>query len=107
MRTLVILVVCVACNGDHDPDAYVGATCRDDRDCADECLRGSDYPGGFCTLACRDDRDCPDDAICVDRDGFVCLYACDVDADCDFLGPYRCKDEQDWTGRNVGACLGD
>jgi hypothetical protein len=109
MRALVIAALAVAgivACGSDGPDELVGATCRDDLDCVDACLRGGDYPGGFCTVACRDDRDCPSDTICTDRNGSVCLYPCEIDRHCDFLGPYRCRDARDSFGRAVGVCLG-
>lgn len=107
LATLLTFLPLAACGGD-DLDAAVGATCSDDRECEERCMRGDDYPGGFCTLSCRDDRDCANGAICVDRENGICLFQCDINEDCDFLGPqYRCRDDDDFAGRPVGVCLGN
>ena len=109
MARLVVVflsTVVLGCHGDPVSDV-VGAACRDDRDCAQICERGGDFPGGHCTVACRDDRDCTVDSICVDVDGGICLFPCAVDRDCDLLGTsYVCKDRKDTFDRTVGVCLG-
>jgi hypothetical protein len=60
----------------------VGGSCRDSRDCAERCVRGSDFPGGTCTVDCRDDRDCPASTYCIDVSGGICLLDCYDDRDC-------------------------
>ena len=59
-------------------DDVVGGACRDDRDCAERCLEGRDFPDGTCTVDCRDDRDCPGGTYCVDKAGGVCLVAAHI-----------------------------
>ena len=104
---LFALVLAAGCGGDEDVDDVVGASCRNDRDCADLCEGGPDFPGGFCTLACRDDLDCTSDTICTETHGGVCLYTCSVDSHCDFLGiDYGCRDKNDVAGNRVGVCMG-
>lgn len=113
MKTLIAisLLLCAlgACGGDGVVvDEVVGATCIDDRDCAELCERGGEFPGGFCTLSCRDDLDCPSDTLCAGVRGNICMYQCEIDIDCDFLGRnYFCVDEPDFAGRLVGVCMGD
>ena len=107
MRLAFAVVLFAAACGGPDVDEYVGATCIDDRDCRDSCETGGDFPGGFCTLSCIDDRDCPSDTICAEVHGGVCMFPCDVHADCDFLGRgYACRDRDDWAGVRVGVCIG-
>ncbi len=63
-------------------DGGAGATCRDDRDCANPlfcCEDSGNCGGGMCTIECRGDRDCPIDMLC-EHD--LCFYACDGDRDC-------------------------
>jgi hypothetical protein len=108
MKRWLVLVILVACSGGPRVDEVVGASCIDGRDCADLCLRGGDFPGGFCSLSCRDDRDCPSDTICANVAGGVCLFPCDLRADCDFLGArYTCKERRDTFDRRVRVCIGD
>ena len=102
-----LAVVIAACSGGVDADGVVGAACRDDRDCAERCETGGDFPGGFCTVRCIDDGDCPSDTYCVDTHGGVCLFACDVNEDCDFLGrAYQCRDKDDFADRPIAVCFG-
>jgi hypothetical protein len=101
-------VLALAACHDSGPDAEVGGACIDDRDCAERCERGGDFPGGFCTLSCIDDRDCPVDTICAEVEGGVCLYPCELHADCDFLGrDYFCRDRRDTFDRPILVCMGD
>ncbi len=74
----------VGVNGD-----LVGGSCRDNRDCEEDCLSGKDYPGGMCSVACRDSRDCPNDTVCSNKDGGVCMLLCRYDDDC--RRDYDCK----------------
>lgn len=107
MRLALSTLLFVAACGGTPVDEYVGASCRDDRDCRERCETGGEFPGGFCTLSCFDDRDCPSDTICTDVKGGVCMYPCDISADCDFLGrEYSCRDRDDWDGVRVGVCIG-
>jgi hypothetical protein len=106
-HVLVLALLAIGCGGSDAPDDVVGATCRDDRDCVDLCEGGGDFPGGFCTLRCSDDIDCTDDTLCADTHGGVCLYPCDRDSNCDFLGrDYGCRDKVDFNGLIVGVCMG-
>jgi len=106
MKRAWIIVCLVACHGDS-VDETVGATCRDDLDCSERCEGGGDFPDGFCTLSCIDDLDCPSDTLCADVHGGVCVFACERDAHCDFLGPhYVCREKRDFIDRRVFVCLG-
>ncbi len=81
-----LLALGAACGG-SDVSRAVGARCDDSSECDDRCLLlDADFPGGFCTLSCDDDADCPDDARCVEDEGGVCLFACEAEPGCDFLG---------------------
>jgi hypothetical protein len=73
----------------HDP-GVVGGSCDHDRECADLCVEGKDFPDGTCTVECRDDRDCPGYAACVKKEGGICLPLCDHDGDC--REKYSCQD---------------
>jgi hypothetical protein len=104
--TAIACVLGFGCGGDPVSDV-VGASCRDDLDCAERCERGRDFPGGFCTVSCRDDLDCTADSICTDVAGGVCLFPCENDRDCDPLGlDYVCKQRRDTFDRTVFVCLG-
>jgi hypothetical protein len=101
------LVFMLGCGGDP-VDEVVGAACFDDRDCAERCETGGDFPGGFCTLSCFDDGDCTSDSICTDVEGGVCLFQCEFNSDCDFLGrAYSCRERRDTFDRRVFVCLGN
>jgi hypothetical protein len=87
------LAVGSACGGEsvgHEGDV-VGGPCRDNADCADQCLRGDDFPDGTCSVPCRDDFDCPSGTACIDTEGGVCLLLCNFDSDC--RRGYDCDDE--------------
>jgi hypothetical protein len=95
MRSAIIAVVgvwLVACQ-QQDVTREVGARCDDSLECDQRCLRaGNGYPGGFCTVACEARSECPGDTTCADREGGVCLFECDGDDDCGFLGAgWRCE----------------
>jgi hypothetical protein len=84
----------------------VGGSCRDDRDCYDQCVEGGDFPGGTCTVPCRDDRDCPDFTWCVDKKGGVCLLDCRDWRDC--RPDYDCKDtNREGAGGKIAVCIKD
>ena len=88
MRHVLIAVLLVGCNDGHrldQIDPTIGATCSSDRDCADRCYLGGDFPGGFCSLTCASDRDCSTDAFCMQIQGGVCMYSC-PEFDCARLG---------------------
>ena len=107
LLAVAVLTPLAACH-DDGPDDVVGASCRDDYDCYDRCEQGSEFPDGFCTLSCRDDRDCTSDTICVDERDGICLYTCDLDRHCDFLGGgYYCYGRTDIYGDSVGVCIGE
>jgi hypothetical protein len=81
-----------ACGGGVGNDGtLVGGPCATDRDCAELCARGGDFPGGTCTVPCLDDRDCPSDTACIDKEGGICLLLCHFDTDC--RPGYECEDE--------------
>ncbi len=102
---LSALLSLTACPGNvgHDSDV-VGGSCRDDRDCAERCVKGGKFPGGTCTVGCDDDRDCPDGTWCIDEAGGVCLLACEYDGDC--RGGYECKDkDREGAGGREAVCI--
>lgn len=87
------------------PDGgLVGGGCRDDRDCAERCIGGGDFPGGTCTVDCHDDRDCPDGTWCIHTNGGVCLLGCAYDEDC--RGGYECRDtDREGAGGKIDVCI--
>lgn len=108
MRRLLILFFTVFLFGCPAADRSVGAACRDDFDCRDECLE--DWPGGFCTLSCRDDRDCPPTSVCTDTRGGVCLLLCDGDRDCANMlddNDYECRSRRNIDRGNDDVCVPD
>jgi len=81
-----MLATALGCQS-SDVSRAVGARCDDGSECDGRCLGPSDdYPGGFCSLVCDSRSDCPSDTTCADRDGGVCLFTCDDDNGCGFLG---------------------
>ncbi|MCX5745405.1 MAG: hypothetical protein NT062_23245 [Proteobacteria bacterium] len=95
--TITILTSLAACGG-ADVSRDVGARCEKAADCAERCLTGGKWPGGFCTLSCDTDSDCPTDTRCISEEGGVCAYVCNTTPECGFLlGDYVCKDH---------ACVG-
>lgn len=111
MRSLLALVFLVGCGVDSEVNRTVGARCDSKDDCKERCLvDADDYPGGICSVSCLDVRDCPADSACVDDEGGVCLFVCDTDADCEFMGPgWQCKsrDALPDTSGEVMVCRGD
>lgn len=109
MTRLVVLLgallTLTACPEDVGPDGgLVGGSCRDDRDCAEQCVEGGKFPDGTCSVECRDDRDCPDGTWCISEAGGVCLLACGRDADC--RGGYDCKDkDREGAGGREAVCI--
>lgn len=110
MRLLVALCVLVfaACGG-RDPgdiDEVIGAACTSDRNCAERCYLGGEFPDGFCSLPCRSDNDCPIDTYCMEVAGGVCMYACPA-FDCARLGrDWECRDKRRKMGGDVAVCTG-
>jgi hypothetical protein len=111
VRCLITAVVlCLAgCGIDSEVSRSIGARCVSSDDCDDRCLTGPEFPGGFCSLSCDDDADCPGSSICVEREGGVCLYLCEVVADCEFLGDgWECVgDAARPGGEDVLVCRAD
>jgi hypothetical protein len=93
LAPLVLAFGFVHCNEGVGLDGdVVGGPCRGNRDCAERCLRGGDFPGGTCTVDCRDDRDCPASTYCIDVSGGVCLLDCYDRHDC--RRDYRCRNKR-------------
>lgn len=107
----VLLCALLACGGDEETSTLLGADCNDSADCDERCLGPSnDYPDGLCSLDCSVNLDCPDGSDCIDKEGGVCLYLCEIDEDCKFLGPdWICRDENLREDQNVqsAVCLGN
>jgi len=108
LRALLLVVVLAGCAEDTlGPD--IGGRCQSNSECSQRCLPHNDYPGGFCTLACDDDRGCTRGAICMAREGGVCLFPCAAEAECAFLGQgWVCEVLSSKTGepRQRGVCIG-
>jgi hypothetical protein len=107
LRVAILIALGAACTG-ADVSRTLGARCDRADECDERCLTGGPYPGGFCSVSCDDDGACPSDASCVADDGGVCLFACDADPDCVFLGEgWRCdsRDHQGGGGQ-VMVCRG-
>ncbi len=103
------LLALVGCQS-PDVSRSLGARCTTASECDDRCLPPSaGYPDGFCTADCSSSQGCPDGAICADREGGVCLIACNFDDDCAFLGTgWTCKDTNSQGGAaKVKVCRGD
>lgn len=96
MRSAVIAIIAAmlfACQGDTAVTREVGARCDLSSECDERCLTPSaTYPDGFCSISCNSRDECPDTTTCADRDGGVCLFECDENTDCNFLGVgWRCE----------------
>ncbi|HEY0476286.1 MAG TPA: hypothetical protein VGD37_02125 [Kofleriaceae bacterium] len=88
MRSAILAIVgaLVACQH-SDVSREIGARCDSASECDERCLGpGNTYPGGFCSIACGGRDECPGATTCADRDGGVCLFTCQVETDCTFLG---------------------
>ena len=94
MRTAIIAIIgaaLAACQS-SDVSRALGARCDTQAECNERCLTGSAYPGGFCTTFCATHDACPGGATCADREGGICLFECQRDSDCTFLGRgWGCK----------------
>jgi hypothetical protein len=106
VRILLVLAL-VACQS-SDVSRKLGARCDTNSECAQTCLSGGDWPGGFCSISCDTDANCPSDARCIDENGGVCAFACAADPDCTFLGAgYTCKAvDTHPQGTQVTVCRG-
>ena len=93
-KTLALWGALFAACQHSDVSRQIGARCDRSADCDERCLVPSaDYPGGFCTISCSDRSECPSDTTCADREGGVCLFVCESDPDCTFLGVgWQCQD---------------
>jgi hypothetical protein len=103
---LLLSMVASAC-GDDDGDhrGSFGDGCADDRDCAERCVKGGDWPGGMCTYRCNEDRDCPPGTACVDKEGGVCAFTCSRSGDCP--AGYGCRStKRESGGGEVLVCRG-
>lgn len=103
-------MVVAACGVDSEVSRTVGARCDTKDDCQERCLvDAEDYPGGICSVSCLDVNDCPGDTACVDDQGGVCLFTCDSNADCEFMGPgWQCapRDALPASSGEVMVCRG-
>ncbi len=86
----------VACQQSAEVSRAVGAMCDEKAECDERCMPPDALtPGGFCTLSCLNDGDCPADTRCADVEGGVCLFACQHDLQCEFLGQdWGCSEEE-------------
>ena len=101
------LLVLAGCQS-ADVSRTLGARCTTASECDERCLPpDSAFPDGFCTVDCTRSVDCPDDAVCADREGGVCLFTCNFDEDCRFLGlGWTCKDTDTLDGGKENVCRG-
>lgn len=110
MRLAALL--CLALTGcvSSDVSRELGARCDDSDECDDRCLTGAQFPDGLCTTTCDDGGDCPGNAACADLAGGVCLFECEDDTHCEFLGDgWRCRVEVEHGGapdEEVTVCVG-
>lgn len=109
-NVLAASALLAACGVDSEVSRQLGARCEAKEDCEEICLApGADFPDGFCTLSCMSDEDCPRRAACADTgEGDVCLFRCQENTHCDFLGAgWACESAprigQDGT---VTVCVG-
>jgi len=112
VRPLLLLsgLALVGCHADVGPTGLtVGASCRDQFDCAagSFCLQDRGFPDGTCTQNCGSDGDCPGDSRCVEVHGGVCLLPCDDADPCTRTG-YACQQlmSHGGAGDTVGVCSG-
>ena len=98
------------CGVDSTVSRTLGARCDGADECDDRCLApGTAFPGGFCSVSCEATADCPAISSCADVDAGVCLYDCDEDLRCAFLGPgWRCQEVplRGSATLKVAVCLG-
>jgi hypothetical protein len=106
---LVTLALLLGACGGHDTgdiDEVIGAACTSDRDCDTRCYLDNDLPGGFCSVSCQSDNDCPDDALCMETNGGMCMFACPA-FDCTRLGAgWKCGDRSRLSGGDANVCTG-
>jgi len=104
---LLALIVGCAGHSSGSVDDVIGAGCAVDRDCANRCYTGPEFPGGFCSRSCTADADCPGDAVCATQAGGVCLFACPP-MDCNALGAHwHCSDQDVVGGGKAAVCNGN
>ncbi len=97
---LAMAVVLMLGCSTSDVSRSLGARCESERECDELCLMGNNFPDGFCSVTCESDADCPDDARCVRGQGGRCLFRCNDDDDCQFLGDeWDCENESNASGR--------
>lgn len=103
-----MLLVVASCSASSDVTRSVGARCDNKDECDERCLPdGEQFPGGFCSLSCLRDADCPGDTACVDEMGGVCLFACEMPTDCEFLGPgWDCVEVDGLPDGKATVCIG-
>jgi hypothetical protein len=88
---LGLLFVGACGSGVGNDGDLVGGACQENRECAERCQQGGDFPDGTCTVACNDDFDCPGGTACIDTEGGICLLLCNYDNDC--RRNYECSGE--------------
>jgi len=90
----LVAAALAGCGVDSSVSRTLGARCDSSDECDDRCLApGAEFPGGFCSVTCEATADCPGPTSCADVEAGVCLYDCDVDQRCEFLGAgWRCQE---------------
>ena len=108
MSVALLVAALAACNT-SDVSRAIGAICDSNDECDQRCLLPSpEFPQGFCTISCDDHNDCSGGALCVDIDGGVCLFACEADVNCEFLGDdWMCRAIDARVGAQVNVCHGN
>jgi hypothetical protein len=109
MVALAAAIIAAGCSLSSDVTRTLGARCDVKEECDDRCLRPSDkFPGGFCSVSCAGDSECPEEAACVNEEGGVCLFECQDDPDCGFLGVgWQCDTKSVLPDGEAKVCIGD
>ena len=106
---VVAILVASGCDS-ADVSRAVGARCDVKAECDERCQPPSPtFPAGFCTLSCLRPQDCPAGTRCVDIDGGICVFPCEADEECAFMGDRWGCVEQDAIPPQEGevfVCLG-
>jgi hypothetical protein len=94
LALICFALVTMACGGENvgTEGDVVGGPCASNGDCEYRCQTGGDFPQGTCIKPCNTDDDCPGGSHCIDRDGGICLLACDRPADC--RREYNCEGKE-------------